>query len=193
MAEINSTESAIRYCELPENPGYRIGDNGTIQSRLNRNHGWRNDWLPIRTTISKLGYVNVRIRVDGRNKTFTMHRLVAALFIPNPDGKPEVNHRNGNKLDNAVGNLEWATKSENHFHAYKTGLRKKRLGELASSTKLTAEKVIEIRHRYEGGESGYSLAKEFDVAAVTIMAIVKRKTWRHITQPTFQSSGLNCS
>lgn len=59
-----------------------------------------------------LGYGNYRY----------VHRLVAAAFIPNPNGKPQVNHKDGNKARNDVRNLEWATRSENLRHAYQTGL-----------------------------------------------------------------------
>ena len=60
----------------------------------------------------------------GNMKKANIHRLVAEAFIPNPDGKEEVNHIDGNKLNNVVDNLEWVTKSENALHAFRCGLRK---------------------------------------------------------------------
>lgn len=55
-------------------------------------------------------------------KTHLVSRLVATAFIPNPENKEEVNHKNGNPLDNSAGNLEWVTRSENIRHAFKNGL-----------------------------------------------------------------------
>ena len=61
----------------------------------------------------------------GKTKKFDIHRLVAQEFIANPEKKSQVNHKNGNKLDNRVQNLEWVTGSENIKHAINTGLKKK--------------------------------------------------------------------
>lgn len=69
-------------------------------------------------------YQNVSLSLNNKGYTRTIHRLVAQAFIPNPLNKPEVNHIDGNKLNNNVCNLEWVTSSENSQHAVDTGLQK---------------------------------------------------------------------
>ena len=69
------------------------------------------------------GYLRVQISRDGYRKNCMVHRLAATAFIPNPENKAEVNHRDGNKKNNNISNLEWATASENQTHAYETGLK----------------------------------------------------------------------
>lgn len=68
------------------------------------------------------GYAKVDLYNNSKKSSKRVHRLVAEAYIPNPDNKPDVNHKDGNKLNNFVENLEWCTKSENMQHAYRTGL-----------------------------------------------------------------------
>lgn len=70
------------------------------------------------------GYHQVSLYNNGVRSTKRVHRLVAEAYIPNPENKPDINHKDGNKLNNDVSNLEWCTKSENMRHAYDTGLAK---------------------------------------------------------------------
>lgn len=80
-----------------------------------------------------------------------VHRLVAQAFIPNPLNKPEVNHKDGNRTNNDVSNLEWVTSSENSYHAVETGL-------LKHSTRLTEEEFLDCLNDVINGESYASLS-----------------------------------
>ena len=72
------------------------------------------------------GYLQVNLYKNDKTKSRLVHRLVASAFIPNNENKPQVNHINGDKTDNKISNLEWATAKENSQHAIKTGLKPKR-------------------------------------------------------------------
>jgi hypothetical protein len=76
--------------------------------------------------VNYMGYNCVCFCVSGKikQKTVKVHRMIAEAFIPNLDNKPCVNHKNGNKIDNRIENLEWCTYAENTQHAFKTGLMK---------------------------------------------------------------------
>ena len=76
----------------------------------------------------KNGYKRLWLTVDGIRKTYLVHRLVASKYLKNPKNKPQVNHRDGDKSNNVGHNLEWVTASENHKHAYRTGLNKGKKG-----------------------------------------------------------------
>lgn len=72
------------------------------------------------------GYPGVKLLLSGGEKYVYIHRAVAEAFIPNPDNKPQVNHKDGNKQNSSVDNLEWCTAKENMHHAIITGLLKRR-------------------------------------------------------------------
>lgn len=72
-----------------------------------------------------LNYHNVALCMDGNTKTHNLHRIIAEVFIPNPDNLPQVNHIDGNTDNNSVGNLEWCTAGYNSRHAHENGLSPK--------------------------------------------------------------------
>lgn len=114
-------------------------------------------------------------------KEFAIHRLVLAAFVgPLPSTKHQVNHKNGNRSDNRIENLEYATPSENQAHAWRTLNRVSRPGSKHHNAKLTEAVVIEIRLRYEAGEKQKDIAAEFGVSRPTISEVCTRKLWSHI-------------
>lgn len=74
--------------------------------------------------ISNNGYKRVSLWIDGKQKKMSIHRLVALTYIPNPNNLPQINHKDGNKLNNNVDNLEWCNQEHNTKEAYKIGLIK---------------------------------------------------------------------
>jgi hypothetical protein len=99
-------------------PDYYITDSGEVYSRnmYNNPNGRIKKIKPIKY---KTGYFYVTIINGDKHRTVGIHRLVAEAFIPNPENKPQVNHKNGIKTDNSIVNLEWCTSAENNLHAYR--------------------------------------------------------------------------
>lgn len=76
----------------------------------------------LKTQVDNKGYHRVRVTIEREKVTYKVHREVARVFIPNPDGLPQVNHKDGNKSNNSVDNLEWITNKDNAHHAIANGL-----------------------------------------------------------------------
>lgn len=98
---------------------YAIDMNGTIYTtkRKGTSGGVVKHWENGR------GYQSVRLMINGKPKVFTVHSLLATAFLRNPDKLPSINHKDGNKQNNKLNNLEWCTNSQNVAHAWRTGLR----------------------------------------------------------------------
>ena len=129
-------------------------------------------------SVNSRGYITVDLFRDGKRHSFTMHRLVALTFIPNPNSLPFINHINGIKTDNRIENLEWCTASENSKHSFKIGLQSN-VGMKHPLTSLTDEDVLKIRS-IGSKLSTDEISKLFNVSKPCIRFIIKRKTWKHI-------------
>lgn len=137
----------------------------------------------LRLGTHRQGYLGVNLYSQNNKKYFLVHRLVAEMFIFNPDPELfiEVNHKNGIKGNNCVDNLEWVSPSENHRHAYRKGLRSTLFGETQGNSKLTEEQVIKIKMLLkEGTLTQRKIAELFGVYNTTISAINTNKTWSHV-------------
>jgi len=126
------------------------------------------------------GYPRVTTRQSGKGRTETVHTLVAKAFLGDRPVGYHVNHLDGNKQNNFVGNLEYCTQSENQIHAYRLGLKKGLKGESSSRAKLKACDIPEIRNRLAKGQSTSSIAKEYKVSQSTIYFIHTKRSWSHI-------------
>jgi hypothetical protein len=102
---------------------YQISDKGEVKS-LPKEHryGLKTEKI-LKPKIDKDGYYGVSLCKNGKSKSKKIHRLVAQMFINNPNNKPTVNHINAIVNDNTLSNLEWATHSEQNYHLYKLGLK----------------------------------------------------------------------
>lgn len=124
--------------------------------------------------LCKKGYLAYSFYVKEFEKSYRKlaHRLVAKAFIPNPKKRKQVNHKDGNKTNNSVYNLEWCTNSQNSTHATKRGL---------VHSKLTSAQVTEICELLLDTKNTYeAIAKMYNVSMENIRAIAVRKTWRRI-------------
>ena len=101
---------------------YKIRDNGEVLSTEYHGHP-RKTYLSMSGGLDSDGYHIISLTHNKQKRTFKVHRLVATYFIDNKDNKSDVNHKNGNKLDNRKENLEWCTTAENSQHAGIYGLR----------------------------------------------------------------------
>ena len=129
----------------------------------------------------KDGYLICSLRHAGKSKLHKVHRLVALSFLPNPENKPQVNHIDGNKANNHIDNLEWASAKENINHAWNSGLSKSISGSARTDSKLTEEDVLYIRTNYipkSPDFGGRALAKKFNVVPSVISNVVKGKTYK---------------
>lgn len=164
---------------------YEVSNKGRVRSyhAADGTGGRRFNPRVLTPVKNHINYLFVGLYDNGEQKSKRINRLVAKAFLPNPKNKRFVNHKDGNKQNNEVTNLEWCTQSENELHAYKTGLKNidHLRGESHPISKMTEDEVLEMRSAYDLGCFTFTdMAKAYGVCIQTVSNIIKRKRWAHI-------------
>ena len=151
----------MKWVELEEEVGCSVNEQGEVRGR--------------KVYVHSTGYYYVQ--KGGKN--YYVHRLVATAFIENLGNKPVVNHKDGDKLNNCVSNLEWVTYAENNQHARENGLNAAYRGESSPLSKLTEVQVKEIKKRIAKGDKQREIAEDFNVDKTLISHIKAGRRWAH--------------
>lgn len=148
---------------------YEICADGRIKARSGK---------IIRPYDNGVGYLTVHLYKNGERHTRKIHRLVAEAFISNPERKPQVNHIDGNKANNHVDNLEWATQSENMRHSYSNGLRAKHRRSVVQ-IEITTKKIIRVYKGASEAERATGIKHEYISSACRYDKTVGGYKWQY--------------
>lgn len=121
------------------------------------------------------GYMKVTLSIDGKQIQRYVHRIVAECYLLNKS--IQVNHKDGDKTNNNVSNLEWVTNSENQIHAHKTGLKKN--GNELWNGKFSKSDIIKIIEMKRNGVLQYKIAETMGTTKSTISDILNGKRYKH--------------
>jgi len=166
--------------DVPNFEGYQVNSIGKVRS-VDRFCGDRRGVIHgklLKPFINRRGYLEVNLYKNSKSTTKIIHRLVAKAFIPNDFNKPQVNHIDGNKLNNKVSNLEWMSNSENQLHAYSLGLQPSRAGENNVKAKITDKSVTELKVLYNSGKTIVDISNIMNINVSIIRNIIYGRTWK---------------
>lgn len=136
----------------------------------------------LKPQLNKKGYLKIKLyRTKSDWKMFFVHRIVAAAFLDNPKNLPQVNHKDGDKCNNAASNLEWITNADNMRHAFVTGVRRNESGIAAANARLTEEQVRLVVRMRSDGKPLKEIAKLVQCTTQNVNRICSGKTWSSLT------------
>lgn len=152
--------------------GYLVKSDGSIYRKT------ENGYVAVSLCYSHDGYLIACLKVNGKYKNFMAHRIVAKCFIPNPKNKPEVNHKDFDKENNDISNLEWVTRKENIHHYYKYSDNETQRGDKHPRAKIRTNDISEILILHKQGKSYRDIAEKYNVSHNCIGKIIRGETWR---------------
>ena len=155
--------------------GYFVTKQGEVFSKVRKN-------IKKLAVTVQWSYPRVRVMIDGKETSRHIHRMVATAFIPNPENKEQVNHKDGNKLNCHVDNLEWVTRQENKDHAEDIGLLDNcpRVGVDNGRAILSESCVDDVVTMLLSGLSSVTVAKKYNISVSTVSNIIRGVAWKHI-------------
>lgn len=158
--------------QIDKAKNYYITEDGEVFSKTGHKKSIR---------ANRDGYMYAEFYENNKSTAYTIHRIVALAFIPNPENKPCVNHIDGDKSNNRVSNLEWVTYSENNYHAFATGLSKPRFGSDAANAVLDEDTVHVICRMMQEGYRNLEIVKELGVESYLVKNIRAKNSWSQIS------------
>jgi hypothetical protein len=165
---------------IPEFDGYQVSSLGRVKStdRFCGDRPGVTKGKILKPFRNKRGYLEVNLYKNSKSTAKIIHRLAAKAFISNDFNKPQVNHIDGNKLNNKISNLEWMSNSENQLHAYSLGLQPSRAGENNIKAKITNKNVTELKVLYNSGKTIIDISKMMNINVSIIRNIIYGRTWK---------------
>lgn len=162
------------------NGKYQVSNMGRVQS-FYKMIGHETRWRLLVAHPDKKGYLRIGIQIGDKKVTQKVHRLVAQHFISNVDNKEQVNHKDFNKANNHVDNLEWVTNSENQKHSYGNNSERHIMkGEENYFSKLKETDIVEIFKLKKEGYSGEYLGNKYNILTKHVFNILRREAWKHV-------------
>lgn len=180
-------------CYLVSNTGLVYSEPRTEfvgSSRTGGHHRYRNS-RHLKPRIGNTGYYQVGLYTEARAKRCTVHRLVALAFLDNPLNLKEVNHKDGDRLNNHVSNLEWTSRVENSLHSTRVLLKNRGTDNKAS--KLSEKNVLEIKTLLDSGTPQTDIAKLYNVSNHAIFRIQRGHNWGWLTGYVKKGKDTSCA
>lgn len=163
---------------------YEISSHGSVRSvdrnityKDGREYFYKGKTLVPR--VDRVGCKYVHLYINGKRRAFTIHRLVAIAFIENIENLSDVNHIDGNRLNNRVSNLEWCTHAENMQHAFRTGLINN-TGVNHGNNIYTDDQILKVKEMLVLRRPHKEIEAETGVKKGTVEQISQGRQWRHL-------------